>query len=85
MVDLKDSIVSGGRDASANVGSNAKEGNFPRHAQANGMQGESKLELFGFGFDPLVNILGLKSMIDYWTSICCNMSYWAASGSTCEK
>ncbi|KAK4270814.1 hypothetical protein QN277_019583 [Acacia crassicarpa] len=48
-------------NASANVGSDAKEGNSPRHAQANGMQGESKLELFGF--DSLVNILGLKSMI----------------------
>ncbi|XP_028783358.1 cation-chloride cotransporter 1 [Neltuma alba] len=47
-------------NAGANVGSDAKEGNSPRHAQANGMQGESKLELFGF--DSLVNILGLKSM-----------------------
>ncbi|XP_054803506.1 cation-chloride cotransporter 1 isoform X1 [Prosopis cineraria] len=47
-------------NASANVGSDAKEGNSPRHTQANGIQGESKLELFGF--DSLVNILGLKSM-----------------------
>ncbi|CAK8534558.1 unnamed protein product [Lathyrus sativus] len=43
-----------------NVSSDAKEGNSPRQAQPNGPQQESKLELFGF--DSLVNILGLKSM-----------------------
>uniref|UniRef100_A0A6P3ZRH8 cation-chloride cotransporter 1 n=1 Tax=Ziziphus jujuba TaxID=326968 RepID=A0A6P3ZRH8_ZIZJJ len=43
-----------------NMGSNGKEGCSPTHAQANGPQSESKLELFGF--DSLVNILGLKSM-----------------------
>ncbi|ONI11133.1 hypothetical protein PRUPE_4G088900 [Prunus persica] len=45
-----------------NVGSDAKEGHPPTHVQANGPQRESKLELFGF--DSLVNILGLKSMTD---------------------
>ena len=44
--------------ASANVGSDAKEVNYPRHVQTNGLQRESKLELFGF--DSLVNILGLR-------------------------
>lgn len=41
-----------------NMGSNGTEGYSPTHAQANGPQTESKLELFGF--DSLVNILGLK-------------------------
>ena len=50
-------------NASANVGSGAKEGNSPRHAWANEMRGESKLELFGF--DYLVNILGLKIVTAY--------------------
>ncbi|CAL9015963.1 unnamed protein product [Prunus brigantina] len=45
-----------------NMGSDAKEGHPPTHVQANGPQRESKLELFGF--DSLVNILGLKSMTD---------------------
>ncbi|KAI3439169.1 uncharacterized protein J3R85_005128 [Psidium guajava] len=45
----------------ANVGPDAnEEGSSPRHADVNGSQNESKLELFGF--DSLVNILGLKSM-----------------------
>ncbi|XP_048141047.1 cation-chloride cotransporter 1 isoform X3 [Rhodamnia argentea] len=45
----------------ANEGPDAKEeGSSPRHADVNGSQKESKLELFGF--DSLVNILGLKSM-----------------------
>ncbi|XP_042513128.1 cation-chloride cotransporter 1-like [Macadamia integrifolia] len=39
----------------SNMGSDAKQGTSPSHAR-----GESKLELFGF--DSLVNILGLKSM-----------------------
>ncbi|KAM7524841.1 hypothetical protein LguiA_014743 [Lonicera macranthoides] len=38
----------------------AKEGPLPAHGGVNGSQRESKLELFGF--DSLVNILGLKSM-----------------------
>ncbi|XP_008225560.1 PREDICTED: cation-chloride cotransporter 1 [Prunus mume] len=45
-----------------NMGSDAKEGHPPTHVEANGPQRESKLELFGF--DSLVNILGLKSMTD---------------------
>ncbi|PRQ29603.1 putative K/Cl co-transporter [Rosa chinensis] len=45
-----------------NLGSNIKEGSSASHVQANGPQKESKLELFGF--DSLVNILGLKSMTD---------------------
>ncbi|CAB4306939.1 unnamed protein product [Prunus armeniaca] len=45
-----------------NMGSDAKEGHPPTHVQPNGPQRESKLELFGF--DSLVNILGLKSMTD---------------------
>ncbi|KAL7211307.1 hypothetical protein ACSBR2_014226 [Camellia fascicularis] len=40
--------------------SDVREGSLPIHAGANGPQRESKLELFGF--DSLVNILGLKSM-----------------------
>ncbi|KAH7837874.1 hypothetical protein Vadar_019157 [Vaccinium darrowii] len=43
-----------------NVGSDSSEGSLPTHIGANGPQRESKLELFGF--DSLVNILGLKSM-----------------------
>ncbi|KAI6679049.1 hypothetical protein NL676_039845 [Syzygium grande] len=43
----------------ANMGPGAKEeGSSPRYADVNGSQNESKLELFGF--DSLVNILGLK-------------------------
>lgn len=41
-----------------NLQTNAREGSLPTHGVANGSQGESKLELFGF--DSLVNILGLK-------------------------
>lgn len=44
-----------------NMGSDAKEGHPPTHVQANGPQRESKLELFGF--DSLVNILGLKRYV----------------------
>uniref|UniRef100_A0A2N9IMF7 Amino acid permease/ SLC12A domain-containing protein n=1 Tax=Fagus sylvatica TaxID=28930 RepID=A0A2N9IMF7_FAGSY len=44
----------------ANMGANTREGSLPIHEQANGASGESRLELFGF--DSLVNILGLKSM-----------------------
>lgn len=44
----------------ANTSAELKEGSLPTHVQANGTQGESKLELFGF--DSLVNILGLRSM-----------------------
>ncbi|KAL0300564.1 UNVERIFIED_CONTAM: Cation-chloride cotransporter 1 [Sesamum radiatum] len=42
------------------MASERKDGSLPNHARANGAQAESKLELFGF--DSLVNILGLKSM-----------------------
>ncbi|XP_059668408.1 cation-chloride cotransporter 1 [Cornus florida] len=41
------------------MSSDAREGSLPTHG-VNGSQRESKLELFGF--DSLVNILGLKSM-----------------------
>lgn len=41
-----------------NGSSVAKEENAPHQQQPNGSQQESKLELFGF--DSLVNILGLK-------------------------
>lgn len=40
--------------------SEGKDGALPNHDGVNGAQTESKLELFGF--DSLVNILGLKSM-----------------------
>lgn len=44
---------------STNGSSDVKEeGDSPHHPQPNGPQQESKLELFGF--DSLVNILGLK-------------------------
>lgn len=43
------------------MGTNLKEGSLPIHEEANGPQGESKLELFGF--DSLVNILGLRRCI----------------------
>ncbi|KAL2252106.1 UNVERIFIED_CONTAM: Cation-chloride cotransporter 1 [Sesamum indicum] len=42
------------------MASERKDGSLPNHGRANGAQAESKLELFGF--DSLVNILGLKSM-----------------------
>nr|XP_011460655.1 PREDICTED: cation-chloride cotransporter 1 isoform X1 [Fragaria vesca subsp. vesca] len=45
-----------------NLASNINEGPSASHVQSNGPQTESKLELFGF--DSLVNILGLKSMTD---------------------
>lgn len=41
-----------------NLITNAREGSLPTHGVANGAHEESKLELFGF--DSLVNILGLK-------------------------
>ncbi|GLT97103.1 hypothetical protein SLE2022_146870 [Rubroshorea leprosula] len=44
----------------ANMGAEGREGSLPADKQANGPHGEHKLELFGF--DSLVNILGLKSM-----------------------
>lgn len=44
----------------ANMNTDAREGSLPTHVGVNGPQRESKLELFGF--DSLVNILGLKSM-----------------------
>ncbi|KAL8507353.1 hypothetical protein ACS0TY_018048 [Phlomoides rotata] len=42
------------------VGSEGRDASLPNHGGVNGTQNESKLELFGF--DSLVNILGLKSM-----------------------
>ena len=41
-----------------NLGSDARERLLSTHVGTNGPQKESKLELFGF--DSLVNILGLK-------------------------
>lgn len=38
--------------------SDGKDGSLPNHRDVNGSHPESKLELFGF--DSLVNILGLK-------------------------
>ncbi|KAI3466863.1 hypothetical protein Pfo_023526 [Paulownia fortunei] len=43
-----------------NMASEGRDGSVPNHGTANGSETESKLELFGF--DSLVNILGLKSM-----------------------
>ncbi|KAL7142471.1 hypothetical protein ABFS83_08G124600 [Erythranthe nasuta] len=43
-----------------NMTSEARDRSLPSHGGVNGSQTESKLELFGF--DSLVNILGLKSM-----------------------
>lgn len=40
------------------MSSDAREQSSANHAELNGSQTESKLELFGF--DSLVNILGLK-------------------------
>ncbi|KAG6639258.1 hypothetical protein CIPAW_10G086400 [Carya illinoinensis] len=58
--DLQASLkkIKAGTEATANT--DLKEESLPTHGQANGPQGESKLELFGF--DSLVNILGLRSM-----------------------
>ncbi|KAJ8425234.1 hypothetical protein Cgig2_000531 [Carnegiea gigantea] len=44
----------------ANMRSNGRQTSSASHENTNGDQGESKLELFGF--DSLVNILGLRSM-----------------------
>lgn len=49
---------------SVNGSSDAKEGNSTNLPQPNGPQQESKLELFGF--DSLVNILGLKRYGPCW-------------------
>ncbi|KAL3522815.1 hypothetical protein ACH5RR_015649 [Cinchona calisaya] len=43
-----------------NMTSEEREGSLPTHGRPNGSQKDSKLALFGF--DSLVNILGLKSM-----------------------
>ncbi|KAF5752707.1 cation-chloride cotransporter 1 [Tripterygium wilfordii] len=50
----------------ANMDPDAREGSAPPNAGANGLHRESKLELFGF--DSLVNILGLKSMTEEQTA-----------------
>ncbi|KAK9289193.1 hypothetical protein L1049_017667 [Liquidambar formosana] len=47
-------------NSQANMDSDTSEGSLPTQVEVNGSQRESKLELFGF--DSLVNILGLKSM-----------------------
>ncbi|GAU43104.1 hypothetical protein TSUD_372990 [Trifolium subterraneum] len=47
-------------NVSKSASTDAKDGNSLHQPQPNGPQQESKLELFGF--DSLVNILGLKSM-----------------------
>lgn len=41
-----------------NMLSEGRDGSVPNHEDVNGSQTESKLELFGF--DSLVNILGLR-------------------------
>ncbi|KAF5736370.1 hypothetical protein HS088_TW14G00512 [Tripterygium wilfordii] len=55
----------------ANIDPDAREGSAPPNAGANGPHRESKLELFGF--DSLVNILGLKSdhVLDLVVIHCC--------------
>lgn len=40
------------------MASEGRDGSLPNHGGVNGSETESKLELFGF--DSLVNILGLK-------------------------
>ncbi|KAL9452844.1 hypothetical protein AB3S75_008603 [Citrus x aurantiifolia] len=47
-------------DGKENMGSDAREGSAPDNLRVNGSERDSKLELFGF--DSLVNILGLRSM-----------------------
>ncbi|CAA0827572.1 Cation-chloride cotransporter 1 [Striga hermonthica] len=47
-------------DVGSSKGSEGSDGRVPNHESVNGSQTDSKLELFGF--DSLVNILGLKSM-----------------------
>ncbi|KAG2619872.1 hypothetical protein PVAP13_3NG139100 [Panicum virgatum] len=47
-------------DANLTIDPSMREGSPDDHATSGGSQGDSKLELFGF--DSLVNILGLKSM-----------------------
>ncbi|KAK3020242.1 hypothetical protein RJ639_045478 [Escallonia herrerae] len=44
-----------------NMESDERQGSLPTHVGVNGSERESKLELFGF--DSLVNILGLKSIL----------------------
>jgi len=45
-------------DANLTIDPSMREGSPDDHAASGGSQGDSKLELFGF--DSLVNILGLK-------------------------
>lgn len=45
-------------------GSDEKEGNSPSRIEVNGPQRDSKLEFFGF--DSLVNILGLKRYSSFY-------------------
>lgn len=42
------------------MGSDAREGSAPDNLRVNGSERDSKLELFGF--DSLVNILGLRRL-----------------------
>lgn len=46
-----------------------KEGNSPTHIEVNGPPRESKLEFFGF--DSLVNILGLKRYAVFSFNVVC--------------
>lgn len=48
-------------NAEANMGPDARESSSASHAEVNGVHRESKLELFGF--DSLVNILGLRRLL----------------------
>lgn len=50
-----------------NMSSNREEQYSPTRTQANGPHRDSKLELFGF--DSLVNILGLKRYLFWFISI----------------
>lgn len=54
-------------NAEANMGPDARESSSASHAEVNGVHRESKLELFGF--DSLVNILGLRSMTGEQTHV----------------
>lgn len=49
------------------TGTDGKEGNSLTLVEINGPQGESKLEFFGF--DSLVNILGLKRYSVFYLSV----------------
>lgn len=56
-------------DANLTVDPSMREGSPDDHATSGGSQGDSKLELFGF--DSLVNILGLKRYDKSFCSLYC--------------